>query len=213
MKKAIILLVLISFAAGVSTLSAWPRPSLVSKPGQWTLDVTYEHPRQITVQVPGSSEPQRYWYMIVSLTNNTDQEIPFYPAPEIVTDTFRTVPSGCEVQQLLYDQVKAQYRGSYPFLESQDFDDHIIRQGKDNTRDFVLFWPDFDPKANQIRFFIGGLSNETTAVNHPTRVDEAGNPQKVFLQKTLQLTYLIGVDPSLRSQGSLNFENQEWVMR
>lgn len=213
MKNGIILISILSLTLGAASLYGWPKPSLVDKDGQWTLDIQYEHPRQISVNVPGNSQPQRYWYMIVSLTNNTDREIPFYPAAELVTDTFQTVPSGCVVQQQLYEEVKRRHRGSYPFLECLDFTDHLIRNGNDNTRDFVFFWPDFDSKADQVRFFIGGLSNETAAVQHPIQVDSLGNPVRIYLQKTLELTYNIGVDPSLRSQASLNFEGQGWVMR
>lgn len=213
MKNGIILLSILGLTLSATPLFGWPTPSLVDKDGQWTLDVAYEHPRQITVNIPGNTQPQRYWYMIVSLTNHTAREIPFYPAAELVTDTFETVPSGCVIQQQLYEQVKRLHRGSYPFLECLDFTDHIIRQGKDNTRDFVFFWPDFDPQANQVRFFLGGLSNETAAVEHPTKVDSLGNPVRIYLQKTLQLVYNIGVDPSLRAKATLNFDSQDWVMR
>lgn len=213
MKNGIIRIFILSVLFSGVSLFGRPEPSLVDKEGQWTLDIQYEHPRLISLTVPGSSQPQRYWYLIFSLTNNTDQEIPFYPSAELVTDTFQVIPSGCRVQKLLYEEVKRRHRGSYPFLECLDFTDLMIRKGADNKRDFVLFWPDFDPKADQVQFFLGGLSNETVAVDHPTRVDERGNPVRVYLQKTLQLSYTIGVDPRLRSRASLNFESQSWVMR
>jgi hypothetical protein len=213
MKNGIIVVSIFVLSLSAGTLLGWAEPSLVDKEGQWTLDVQYEHPRMISLWAPGKPQPQRYWYLIISLTNNTDREIPFYPAAELVTDTFQIIPSGADVQKRLYEEVKRLYRGSYPFLECLDFTDLTIRKGADNKRDFVLFWPDFDPKANQVQFFIGGLSNETAAVDHPIKTDASGRPLRVYLQKSLRLNYAIGVDPSLRSRASLNFEDQSWVMR
>lgn len=191
----------------------WPRPSALPEKGRWTLDVTYEHP--ILIQVPPSSagEPKRFWYMIFSVTNlSLEEEVPFYPKFELVTDTFQVLPAGKGETFGLFEIVRARHRGQYPFLESLDFEDHRILKGKDNRRDFVVFWPDFDPRAKEVRFYLAGLSNETTAVEHPMRT-EGGQPVQVPLQKTLQLTYSIGTDPQLRGQASLRFEGQDWVMR
>jgi hypothetical protein len=94
-----------------------------------------------------------------------------------------------------------------------DFPDLRIRRGADNARDIAIIWPEFDPKANIISLFIAGLSNETTVINDPARKDDAGNPVKVYLQKTLQLNYLNATDPALREQAALAFQKQSWVMR
>jgi hypothetical protein len=191
----------------------WPRPSAVPEKGQWTLDVTYEHPVQITMKMPGG-QMRRFWYMIISLTNqNSEQEIPFYPKCELVTDTFQILPAGQGEVRGLFELVKAKHQGQFPFLESLDFADHQIRSGKDNTRDFVIVWPDFDARAKTVRFYLAGLSNETTAIGHPVQIDPQGNPVPVYLRKTLQLTYSIGADPQLRQDASLRFEEQDWVMR
>ncbi len=32
--------------------------------------------------------------------------------------------------------------------------------------DIAILWLDFDPKANSIKLFISGLSNETVAIDH-----------------------------------------------
>ena len=191
---------------------SWPEPSGVPKAGLWTLDVTYEHPSQIQIRQGG--KPVSYWYMILSLTNNTAvEEVPFYPRFELVTDTFQVLPAGGVVERQLFDIVKKKYEGKYPFLESLDFTDNRIRRGVDNTRDFVVFWRDFDPKADQVEFYLAGLSNETAAIEHPVEKDSAGNPLKVYLQKTLQLTYTVSSDPALRQQTPLRFRSQDWVMR
>ena len=191
-----------------------PRPSAVTEEGQWTLHIQYEHPVQISVKVLGQTQPQRFWYMIISLTNETtEDEVPFYPKCELVTDTFEIIPAGLGEKKGLFELIKAKHRGRYPFLESLDFTDNRIRRGMDNTRDFVIFWPDFDANAKSVQFYLAGLSNETTAINHPVQRDGQGNPLPVYLQKTLQLTYSIGADPHLREDVALRYEGQDWVMR
>jgi hypothetical protein len=191
----------------------WPRPSALPEKGRWTLDITYEHPVLIQVPDASSGQPKRFWYMIFSVANlSSEEEVPFYPKFELVTDTFQVLQAGIGETFGLFDLVRARHQGQYPFLESLDFDDHRILKGKDNRRDFVVFWPDFDLRAKQVRFYLGGLSNETAAVEHPTR-KEGGRAVQVYLQKTLQLMYSIGADPELRGQASLRFEGQDWVMR
>ena len=65
--------------------SGWPQPSAVTEEGQWTLNVKYEHPVQINVKMRGWDRPRRFWYMIISLTNETsEEEVPFYPKLELV---------------------------------------------------------------------------------------------------------------------------------
>jgi hypothetical protein len=157
---------------------------------------------------------RRFWYMIVSLTNqDSEDEIPLYPKFELVTDTFQILPAGQGEARGLFELVKAKHQGQYPFLESLDFADHQIRRGKDNTRDFVIFWPDFDARAKTVCFYLAGLSNETIAIGHPVQTDGQGNPVPVYLRKTLQLTYSIGADPQLRQDANLRFEEQDWIMR
>ena len=114
---------------------------------------------------------------------------------------------------MLEDKIKSRYKTKYPFLESLEFADNKILQGEDNTKDLAIIWPDFDPKAKSISLFIAGLSNETVVVDHPTEKDANGNPEKIYMRKTLQLQYAIGGDPKLRSETSLQFVNKEWVMR
>ncbi|MEJ5260485.1 MAG: hypothetical protein WHS88_09870 [Anaerohalosphaeraceae bacterium] len=191
----------------------WPRPSAVPEKGRWTLDITYEHPVLIQVPSPQTGQPKRFWYMIFSVTNlSSEEEVPFYPKFELVTDTFQILSAGQGEPFSVFETVRARHRGQYPFLESLDFEDHRIRKGQDNRRDFVVFWPDFDEKAKEVRFYLAGLSNETIAIEHPT-LREQDRPVQVYLRKTLQLTYSIGADPQLRGQASLRFENQDWVMR
>ena len=190
-----------------------PEPAIVPAPNQWTLNVVYNQPQQITVKIPGQRTPQRFWYVILTITNNTNIDVPFYPTCELVTDTFQIIPAYRDTRNLVFDKIKARYKKKFPFLESLETADCRILQGEDNTQDLVIIWPDFEPKAKNISLFIAGLSNETIVVEHPTQKDPNANPEKIYLRKTLELQYSIGGDPNFRSNTSLVFKAMNWVMR
>ena len=201
-------------ALPTAAFAAFPRPAVVQQPTEWTLSVQFQQPRQLSVRVPGQEKPQRFWYLILTVTNNSDRSaVPFVPKCELVTDTFEVMPAGHRIPKGVYETIRRKYQGRYPFLESMDFEDNRIHQGPDNTRDFVIIWRDFNPTAKEVNFFIAGMSNETTVLTHPTRTDEDGNPIRVFLQKTLQLRYKVGADPRQRDRARLELVEQNWVMR
>ena len=83
----------------------------------------------------------------------------------------------------------------------------------DFAKDLAIIWPDFDAKARTIKIFIGGLSNEIAVIDDPVETDENGQPERVFLRKTLELNYEIAGDPAFRSHADLAFKNQAWIMR
>jgi hypothetical protein len=196
-----------------SALFAAPEPTRAKLPNIWTLDVTFENPQQICVQLPGESKGTRFWYMILTLTNQTGRDVPFYPDIWLVTDTFQSVQASTNAREKVFDKIHTRYQGRYPFLEPFEFVGNKILQGSDNTKDLAVIFPDFDPDAKHVSIFMGGLSNETAVTYNPTEKDENGNPVKVILKKTLELQYDIFGDPSLRDSQTLDFTGMRWVMR
>ena len=212
--KSQLTLLWILLAGAMVMAAGFPEPAVVQKATEWTLTVKYENPQQITLRLPGKPTPERFWYIILSLTNESPQlEVPFFPACDLVTDNFEIIKAGVDIPSGVFEAIKLKHQGSYPFLESMDFEDNRFYRGKDSTRDIVIIWKDFNLKAKEVSFFIGGLSNETAAVMHPAKKDEQGNPEKIILQKTLQLRYLVGADSRLRDLAALKLLEQSWVMR
>ena len=189
---------------------AVPEPAIVQKPGDWTLDVRFENPQQMVL--PGAVQ-ERFWYIIFSLTNKSGKDVDFYPQCDLLTDTLQLVPAVKGTSAILFEKIKARHQGRYPFLELLENAGEKILQGEDNAKDIVVIWPDFDPNAKSVSFFISGLSNETIAIDSPTEKDQDGKPAKVYLRKTLQLTCSIAGDPKFRSDQKLKFESKRWVMR
>src|SRR4030042_117005 len=203
---------IIILLTSINAFSA-PQPAVVPMPNQWTLNVVFDQPQQIMVKVPGSAKAQRFWYVIVTLTNNSDMDVPFYPSCELMTDTLQIVKSYQDTTNAVFDKIKRRHKKKYPLLESVLFADNRILQGQDNAKDLVIIWPDFDAKAKNISLFLAGLSNETVSVEHPTEKDADGNPKKLYLRKTLELQYSIGGDEKLRSGSKLAYKGKAWVMR
>lgn len=202
----------VTFLVEADVFSA-PQPAIVPAPNQWTLTVVFTQPEQITVKIPGEKKPQRFWYIITTVTNNAGIDVPFYPSCELMTDTFQIIPAYRDTRNIVFDKIKSRHKKKYPLLESLEFADNKILQGQDNTKDLVIIWPDFDAKARNISLFVAGLSNETVVVEHPTEKDPNGMPEKVYLRKTLELQYSIGGDATLRSGGTLVYKNKRWIMR
>lgn len=196
-----------------NTSWAFPEPAVVQDNNEWTLDVAFDHPQQVSINIPGEANPQSFWYIILSLTNNSNQDVPFYPSCDLVTNTFKIVPAGTKAQQVVFAQIKRKHEGKYPFLELIDFADNKILQGQDNAIDVAIIWENFDKDAKSVDLFIAGLSNETVVLDHPTNTDDNGNPEKIILKKTLDLEYAIGGDKKLRSTATLLFKEKSWVMR
>jgi len=214
MRTWVCVLSVIAVGAFNTAAGTYPEPAIVQSPSQWTLNVVYDQPQQITVRLPGEKDPKRFWYIILTLTNeSTLTDAPFYPYCQLMTDTFQIVTAGKGVRKEVFDLIKIKHQGSYPFLERLDYVANKVLQGADNAVDIAVIWPDFDPQAKEVTLFIAGLSNETSAIHHPAKKDENGNPEMVYLRKTLALKYGIGGDPRLRDAAGLRLMDQTWVMR
>jgi hypothetical protein len=191
---------------------AVPEPAIVQGPGQWTVEVRYEQPRQIVLPWGGNG-PARYWYTIFTLTNRTGQDVDFYPRCELMTDTFQIVPAGMNVPPVVFERIKQRHQSRYPFLESLANAGNRILQGEDNAKDVAVVWRDFDRRAESFKIFLTGLSNETAAIDHPAATDAAGQPVRVYLRKTLELDYAFRGDPALRDSVEVVYKGNDWVMR
>jgi len=195
-------------SAGLS--HAAPRPAIVQGPLLWTAETTFEHLQQIVYQPTEQSKPRRFWYLILTVNNNTGRDVEFYPQCDLMTEYFQILPAGKRVPQEIFEIVATLYRDKYPLLESLATADNRILQGEDNARDIALIWSDFDSAAKNIKLFITGLSNETAVVNAPGAGDTS---QKVYLRKTLELSYHLKGDAAWRSNRDIAYQGHQWVMR
>jgi len=204
---------LVILAVTACICPAAPEPAIVQGPDDWTVNVIFEHPQQIMLQLSGDKKLRRFWYTLITLTNKTKRDVDFYPRCELMTDTFQIIPAGKGMSAAVFEQIKSRHQSKYPFLESLEKTSNKILQGEDNTKDIAIIWPDFDAQAKNIKIFIAGLSNETVAIDHPVDKDDRGKPVKVYLRKTLEVSYGISGDPALRFDAKLTYKGKHWVMR
>ncbi len=200
---------ILAFSASLAA----PEPAIVQGPTQWTIDTEYTHPQQIILQNTANNKPMVFWYMIITLTNNTGDDVSFYPKCDLMTDNFQIIPEGKDVTPAIFEQIKLRHKSRYQFLEPISKADNKLLQGEDNTKDIVIIWPDFNGKAKNITLFITGLSNETAVVDHPVAKAPTGQPQKVFLRKTLELKYAVKGNLTSRYDMSADFKGKRWIMR
>ncbi|OHB65050.1 MAG: hypothetical protein A2Y77_10295 [Planctomycetes bacterium RBG_13_62_9] len=211
MKSYLLYGTILAAVAGLSL--AAPRPAIVQRPGQWTLEVKYEQPQQMVLPW-GVNGETRFWYMIVTVTNRTGQDVDFYPKCDLMTDTFQIVPAGRGVSPVVFERIKQRHQGQYPLLEPLQGVANRILEGEDNAKDIAIIWQDFDLRASSFQVFVSGLSNETAVVPHPVAVDQqTGRPVPVYLRKTLELSYGLRGDPSIRPSVEVVYKNRGWVMR
>jgi hypothetical protein len=204
---------LVILAAAVYVSFAAPEPAIVQGHDEWTVDAAFEHLQQITVKMAGDKGTGRFWYTIITLTNRTNHDVDFYPKCELMTDTFEIIPAGTGVSPTVFEQIKRRHQSKYPLVEHLEGIDNKILQGEDNTKDIAIIWRDFDARAKGVKVFITGLSNETVVIDHPSAKDESGRPVKVYLRKTLELSYKLSGDPVFRADAELEYEGKRWVMR
>lgn len=205
--------ILIVFLVFACISFAAPRPAVVQGPNQWTLNTEFIHPQQIVIRRASDNKPVRFWYMIITLTNNSGRDADFFPKCELVTDTFQINPAGQGVGSVVFERIKERHKNRYPFLELLSQTDNKILQGEDNTKDIAIIWSDFDHDAKKISIYITGLSNETAVVQYPAPQKPDFEQKKVYLRKTLEINYDIKGDMASYNGAELAYKNKSWVMR
>jgi len=198
-----------------SSLWAAPKPAIVPAPDTWQLNIRLlGDPQRIVVQFPGFDEPKVYWYLPYTITNNTGQDVDFYPEFEIFTNTFKLYQAGRGVRKYVFNAIRQRYNATIPLLESEELITGRILQGEDNARDSVIIFEDIDPNATSVKLFISGLSNEATTIESPIYKDPAtGKGKDILLKKTLMLQYQIPGDAYSPDQKVMLYRSRQWIMR
>ena len=193
-----------------AALAEYPKPS--PYPISWELKFDYSTPRRIVVNVPGANAPQAYWYMLYTVTNNSDKEQMFMPIFELLTKEGTVIRSDNKIPPQVFDAIKKQEKKQ--FLEPFPAIEGELRLGEDQARDGVAIWPEPSPRMGQFSIFAGGLSGETAklkdADGQPAK-DSDGNP--LILRKTLQLNFIIRSDGVYPGENEVNENPKDWVMR
>lgn len=200
--------------AGVDSTGA-PTPGLV--PRSWELEFTFHDPQRITVQHAGQTEGTTYWYLLYSVTNQTDRDVEFHPTFELVTDSMQKSIGGEEISTTVFDAIRARHHRDYPFLIQPSRVSGKLLQGEDNRISSVGIFRQFDPESSQFAVYVGGLSGEVTRVANPSfdpaQPESDANPPFFFLRKTLAVRYVLPGDVKSRRVTKPTRVGRGWVMR
>ncbi len=213
--KIFLIATIATLLASISTGWAAPKPALVAATGDWQLDIEiHGDPKLLSLMLPGDEMIKNYWYLTYTVTNNTGQDVDYFPEIELFTDTFKSTVSGKNVRDQVFQKIRNRYRHTIPLLESQDQVTEKILQGRDNSRDSVAIFEDFDLNARTVKLFLSGTSNEVATVKHPLLIDGATKkPKDVLLKKTLMLEYRISGDQHNPEQRVMLYRDRSWIMR
>ena len=145
----------------------------------------------------------------------------FIPEFVMYTDTGQAVVSNRRLPTGVHTTIKKRHNN--PLLKVHTEIIGKLLYGKDNTKDGVAVWPDFDPKAGSVDIFVGGLSGETAELKLPrpvtvTEVDANGIEKtavkyKIILHKSLQLRFSVKGENGNRTYAKAKFVARKWVLR
>jgi hypothetical protein len=198
---AVVALAIVAFAPSI-TRAEFPKPSPF--PTSWELDFNHGKPTRVVVQDAKTNTPRAYWYLPYQVTNNSNNEQPFLPAFELVTEDGRVIRNDINIPRAVFEEIKKREGAKY--MEPAALIAGTLRIGPDEAKDGVAIWPEPTAEMGQFSIYVSGLSGEIATVKSPTT-------KPVILRKTLQLNYLIRGDEVYPGEDEVNENPKQWVMR
>lgn len=184
---------------------------------KWQLDVSFVDPQRISITLPGQVEPKNFWYLLVTVENNSGQEVDFLPTISIVTDDLRVIQAGDNIHPMVYDHIRARHEKEHPFLTMPAKVTGKLLQGATNARTFAAVFEDFGSTSAEFTVYATGFSGEIQRVANPSysasKGDSPQNPQFFVLRRTLAVTYRLPGDEQTRKTANPIRLKREWVMR
>lgn len=194
-----------------SSAAGYPEPSVY--PIAWEFDFDYRTPRRIEVEGP-DGRSQAYYYMVYTVTNDTDQERLFLPVIEMVTSDGRIIEANRGLPNLMtvFNTIDERVR-SLDLTAPQDMFG-TLRVGEDQAKSSVAIWREPAAEMGTFHIYVGGLSGETVPLTGADgRVIQDENGQPINLRKTRQITLKVRGDEVRPGQDVIDEIANGWVMR
>ena len=193
--------------AGVA--HAYPEPAI--SPVSWELDFEYRTPQRIVLP-DSNGQPQAFWYMIYTVTNNTDEEQLFLPVIELVSRDGTVLPANFNIPGSVHQAIDE--RTTSLNLATPKEITGLLRVGEDQAKSSVAIWREPTVEMGTFDIFVEGLSGEFATLK-----DAQGQPltnsqgQPIIVRKTLQLTYKVRGDEYFPAQDQAVKVKDDWIMR
>jgi len=204
-----------SAAMPAGEAAAAPVPS--TAPVSWELSFEFHDPERVTLVLPGDTDLTTFWYVLYRVTNDSGQDVQFYPSFTLATDDLEIVEGGADISPSVYDAIRARHKREYPFFDEPRRISGLLLQGEDNARTSAAVFRMFGPAADGFAVFAAGLSGEVARVRNPgfdpDQGDSENNPRFFTLRKTLAIDYTLPGDSVTRSLAKPVRVRRYWVMR
>ena len=161
-------------------------------------------PKRIVVNVPGKNNPQAYWYLTYTVTNNTGLERMFLPVFEMVSDDGKITRSDKNVPTVVVEAIR-QSEGN-KFLKSSLDVAGEFRLGLDESKFGAAVWPEPLLQMGRFSILVGGINSEYAKATGP-------DGKEITLRKTLELNFLVRGDDVYPGEDEVNHKALEWIMR
>lgn len=221
-------LVLALGQAAATDVGTGPQPS--PHPISWEFKFTFLDPQRIEVQVPGTAEPEVYWYVVYTVANTGPRAQQFFPTFQIVTEKLEVFDTDLGISPLVFEAIRERHRLTHKYLVHPTEAIGPLQAGEDHARESVAIWRDIDLTQNSFSVYVAGLSGETRFVVNPAYDpdepetisvpgptgrprDLAVNPQYFTLRKTLEIRYTLPGSPGARPVAVPQRGEVRWIMR
>lgn len=224
----IVLAGLLSGPAAHEVVGTGPQPSPTTI--SWELEFDFLDPQRIEVQLPGTTQPEVYWYIVYTVTNPGQRTQRFFPMFEIVTEDLRVLETDMGIDPLVFNAIAERHRITHKYMVSPTKAIGPLRAGADNARESVAIWRGVELNQNNFRVYVAGLSGESRFVANPAYDPDqpeeatgtgsdgrspaaAENPQYFTLRKTLEIPYTLPGSPAARTTAEPERGDARWIMR
>ena len=189
---------------------AYPKPS--AAPVSWEIDLTHRIPQRIVVDVPGRGATA-YWYMVYTVTNDTDEARFFLPDITLHTDDGKNLPANRGVPRVVYDRIRANTK-SLNLVLPQDMISRLL-VGQDEAKSGMAVWEEPKVEMGTFDVFFAGLSGEVEQVKNPATGEplKDANGKVLLIRKTKQLTFKVRGDVYRPEEDKAVELEDQWVMR
>ena len=183
----------------------------------WELKFSFSDPQRISLTLPGDNQPATYWYMLYTVENDTDRDVPFYATAELVTASLQVVKGGEQISPTVYDAIKARHKITHPFMIDPSRVSGTLLQGEDNAKTSMVVFRQFNREDNAFSIYFSGLSGEIKQQPNPSfdarQPESKKNPRTFTLRKTLEIKYDLPGDETTRRLAKPIRRERGWVMR
>lgn len=174
----------------------------------YTLDFIFRKPEPIVVTT-SENEKKVYWYMLYTVTNNTDEERAFAPAFTLVTDKYKTYRAG--VHPKAFEAIKKNRRVRFLTDTAKMHGKLLI--GEDNAKTGIAIFPPIDRRTDAFKVFVGNLSGRYIEREVPAPEGAEVETKKVNLHRTLELGYKLRGDKWWLNLDTPKQTGRRWTWR